>query len=217
MKNNDQLTDYFNAAKNSGAEFTQNELQRIVEYGSNECEGSFNFTSTNNWKRTLLMFTQALTFLTCITGIFVGIGTYHNSTSPSKPVQTTSNSEKKYSLNSETNIPSTKLRAVTSRNSNVRTTEQNKKEDVKRLNIDGITTISLTNEELAKLEIIVEKDCGITLFNKVLTGTFYNYNKVSLNNESKKIKSDEVVKESSHSIWKMTSTEHNVHKNNDFP
>lgn len=177
MKKNDKLQEYFNAAKNNGTKFTQNELQRIVETVSDEKERGLNFINTKNWKGILFIITLALTLLTSTLGILIGIGNYPNSSSHSKKIQTNINSESKSIKKTEPTVPITMQSSLTQQNFTKEPMKSNiVQEKVKPLNIVGITTISLKKDELTKLGITTNKDCGVTISANGIAITYHILN-----------------------------------------
>ncbi len=179
MKKNEKLTDYFNAAKNNGAEFTQDELQRIVENYSDEKELGLNFTNTKNWKGILFMFTLASTFVTCIIGIIMGIG-ISNETIPVKTIQSKIFLENNNSKQIAQKISDNKNITPITENPQIQDMDSMVKnatiEKPTTLNIAGITSITLKKDELAKLGISTNKDCGITISGNGIATTYHILN-----------------------------------------
>jgi hypothetical protein len=187
MNKQKKLDNYFNAAKNSGEDFSQSELQRVVESSSDDSKGGIDFTSTNNSKRIVFMITIGLTLISGIVGTMF----WFNSPlepSPNKIRQTTTSSERK-SIKQQVQIaPATKKtvsipQAPIAKNSeaNTKSIAPNK---AKTLNIDGLTTITLSKEELVKLGVTpVDSypNCGISIDNGDVTINYYKLNTPPIN------------------------------------
>lgn len=210
MNKQNKLNSYFNAAKNNGTEFTQSELQRIVESVTNDNKSSTNITSTNKSERTILMITLGLTLVSGITGSLLWLG-LPASTPPSRTVLSTNVSETKNNKQKvQYNQPHKESRIISKTKAVKEVAPTDKtvgSENAKHFNIDGITTIHLTKDELTKLEIIVGNDCGITAYNGFLTGTYYNVNNLSLDDDSKPNQSDASQNANRYkSVWQMPSS-----------
>ncbi|MBK9250281.1 MAG: T9SS type A sorting domain-containing protein [Ignavibacteria bacterium] len=216
MKSHNKLTDYyFTAAKNDDAEFTHSELLSVVESATDDNpRGTGNYFTKQTLRRIIMLSllplagTIAATFLWLSAPQATQKERTNTPVNPAKqtpaPAPTIVQTEKKL-----TSMPRQSVQQTLSKGHPMKKTDS-----PNALNIQGITAIELAKSELGGLGVTVNKDCGISVSNGVMIGTYYNTN-LPPSKEGSKLtdgKEDSYLKHS-YSQWVLpTSTAPVAHK-----
>ncbi|MFN8359764.1 MAG: hypothetical protein U0264_07600 [Candidatus Kapaibacterium sp.] len=215
MNSHNKLTDYyFTAAKNDEAEFTHSELERVVESAEDNSRIEPNYFTKQKLRRIIMLSLLPLAGTIAATFLWLSAPQATQKERTNTPI----NPAKQTPAPAPTIVQTEKKPASMPRQSAQQTLSKvhskDKTDSPNVLNIQGITAIELAKSELSGLGITVNKDCGISVSNGMMIGTFYNTNLPPMKEGGKLSDGkDDSYRNHSYSHWEMpTSTTPVAHK-----
>ena len=214
MNSHNKLTDYyFTAAKNDDAEFTHSELERVVESAEDNSRIEPNYFTKQKLRRIIMLSLLPLAGTIAATFLWLSAPTAPQAAHKER-VNTPVNPAKQTPVPAPTIVQTEKKLTSMPRQSAQQTLSKvhpkDKKDSPNALNIQGITAIELAKSELGGLGITVNKDCGISVDNGVMIGTFYNTNIPALKEGSKQSDDKDSYLNQSYSRWNLTTSKTSV-------